>query len=126
MGKRKIAMQSYSDRISEVNLLLSRRQMLKLSGIALLTTRLQVPRLPSRVEANTTAGPRYPFPQHTLYTQGTIRPSHQSQAQLDNAVKLFYKLWRKRYLRRGCGRGRYYILAKSDGGVSDPRTITIS
>lgn len=119
-------MQLQSAWTSKVNLLLSRRQMLKLSGIALLTTQLPASRLPSRIEANTMAGPRFPFPQHTLYTQGTIRPSHQSQMQLDNAVKLFYKLWRKRYLKRGCGRGRYYILAQSDGGGGDPNTITIS
>lgn len=119
-------MQRHSDQVTRANLHLSRRQMLKLGSITLLTTALSAPRLQSSAEASIKAGPNYPFPRHALYTPGTIQPDHQSQSQLDNAVKQFYKLWRKRYLRSGCGRGRYFVFPEGDGGGRAPNSISIS
>lgn len=39
-----------------------------------------------------------PFPQHTEYAEGSILPSHLSQAQLDQAVRDAYDQWKNRYL----------------------------
>ncbi len=39
-----------------------------------------------------------PFPQHTAYTSGVIKPNCVSQEQLDNDVKRIYDEWKGRYL----------------------------
>jgi endoglucanase len=41
-----------------------------------------------------------PFPQHTTYLAGTIKPNHVNQAQLDQAVKDFYQIWKAKYLKQ--------------------------
>ncbi len=43
-------------------------------------------------------GPRRPFPQHVTYASGAIRPSHKTQAQLDERVRTLYREWKARYL----------------------------
>jgi endo-1,4-beta-D-glucanase Y len=53
--------------------------------------------------------PRFPFPQHVQYTKGAIKPSTQTQAQLDAAVKSFYDVWKSKYLKPGCTSGQYYV-----------------
>jgi endo-1,4-beta-D-glucanase Y len=40
-----------------------------------------------------------PFPFHTTYTAGIIKPGHVSQAQMDNAVRQHYAAWKRKYLR---------------------------
>lgn len=40
-----------------------------------------------------------PFPQHTVYTSGTIKPNHVSQTALDNAVKTKWDAWKGTYLK---------------------------
>lgn len=42
--------------------------------------------------------PARPFPQHTTYASGTIRPNHVSQEELDSDTRNFYDLWKSRYL----------------------------
>lgn len=44
-----------------------------------------------------------PFPQHTVYTSGTIRPNHVGQSQLDSDVLSYYQSWKSRYLRTVSG-----------------------
>ena len=44
------------------------------------------------------ARPRYPFPQRRSYSEGTIRPNHRRQAQLDGDVRGFYERWKHDYL----------------------------
>jgi endo-1,4-beta-D-glucanase Y len=44
------------------------------------------------------AGPRFAFPQHRSYADGTIRPSHRTQAQQDADVRRAYAHWKPRYL----------------------------
>ena len=39
-----------------------------------------------------------PFPQHTAYTHGVIKPDCVSQEQLDNDVRRIYDEWKERYL----------------------------
>src|SRR5258708_11621753 len=50
-----------------------------------------------------------PFPQHVQYTNGSIRPNHISQAQLDQLTLNFYNQWKKRYIKTGCHPGEYYV-----------------
>lgn len=53
--------------------------------------------------------PAMPFPQHTVYTKGAVRPSQYSQNQLDQQVITFYKQWKSAYLKPGCNTGEYYV-----------------
>lgn len=55
-----------------------------------------------------------PFPQHTAYTSGTIKPNHVSQAALDNAVKTKWDAWKGTYL-KPAGTGKYYVKYNSNG-----------
>ena len=48
--------------------------------------------------ATSTQGVSHPYPNHTLYTQGTIKPTHRSQTQLDNDVIHYYEQWKKDFL----------------------------
>jgi endo-1,4-beta-D-glucanase Y len=84
----------------------------------------QAPKAPSSTN-RALALPRRPFPQHTLYTAGTIKPNHLGQDELDAATAAFYEQWKGQYLRSGCGDGRYYVQPTGGGGM-DPNTISIS
>ncbi|ETT42399.1 MULTISPECIES: glycosyl hydrolase family 8 [unclassified Paenibacillus] len=55
-----------------------------------------------------------PFPQHTVYTSGTIKPNHVSQTALDNAVKTKWDAWKGTYL-KPAGTGKYYVKYNSNG-----------
>lgn len=63
--------------------------------------------------------PAFPFPQHVHYAAGSIRPSHRSQAQLDQDVRDAYARWKTAYLRAagtdGSGNPRYRVLCNTDG-----------
>jgi len=50
-----------------------------------------------------------PFPQHVLYSKGTIKPNHVSQQQMDDGVQTFYNSWKSRYVKNGPIVGQYYI-----------------
>lgn len=54
-----------------------------------------------------------PFPQHTVYAAGTIKPTLESQAQLDQAVLDFYRLWKAKYL-RPAGKGQLYVFCNAE------------
>ena len=56
-----------------------------------------------------------PFPQHYLYTAGTIRPSHLPQQQLDKQVSDFYDQWKARYVKTGCNKNQHYIWFEKPG-----------
>ncbi|MEC0201394.1 glycosyl hydrolase family 8 [Paenibacillus lautus] len=45
-------------------------------------------------------GPYKPFPQHTAYTAGSIKPNHLQQAQLDATVARLYDEWKQKYLKK--------------------------
>jgi endo-1,4-beta-D-glucanase Y len=61
--------------------------------------------------------PLRPFGSHPVsYAAGTIRPNHLSQSVLDQQVGAAYDAWKARYLRSGCGTGRYYVAAQIDNG----------
>jgi endoglucanase len=51
-----------------------------------------------------------PFPQHTAYTVGSIKPNNFTQTELDNQVKTFYDSWKLTYLKTHCtDNTQYYI-----------------
>ena len=65
------------------------------------------------------------------YTQGTIRPNHHSQEDLDRALVDFYREWKGRYVVQDCGEGRYLLKVNADGkamegGGAAPGSITVS
>lgn len=66
------------------------------------------------------AEPKRPFPQHTTYAAGSIKPSHRTQAELDKAVRDAYRLWKISYLKTGCGAGRSHV----DPGAGVPGGAT--
>lgn len=55
-----------------------------------------------------------PFPQHTTYTSGTIKPNHVTQSAMDNAVKSKWDAWKGAYL-KPAGTGKYYVKYNSAG-----------
>lgn len=58
-----------------------------------------------------------------------IKPSYK-QAVLDTQLTSFYRQWKARYLRQGCGYGRFYVDAAGDGnfveGGTADSTLSIS
>ena len=70
--------------------------------------------------------PTRPFPQHVVYTAGTILPSVATQGQRDAAVANFYDAWKARYLHAGCVAGQLYIFANREGGLENSDAITVS
>jgi endo-1,4-beta-D-glucanase Y len=52
----------------------------------------------SLLAAQLAAAPRRPFPQHTVYAAGTIRPNHRTQVRQDDDVRAYYEVWKKNYL----------------------------
>lgn len=117
-------MQSSSVQAQQNNALLSRRTFLKLGSATLLTAAIPMQGAPLPVVA--AAPPNYPFPHHTTYTPGAIRPNHKTRRQLDQAVKNFYRLWRQRYVRAGCKPGHYVVLPLGEGGGKANNSISVS
>lgn len=69
-----------------------------------------------------------PFGMHAFsYAVGTIKPNLVTQTGLDQTVTNFYDQWKAKYLRAGCGVGRYYIwTADSSGGGKASSSISVS
>lgn len=53
--------------------------------------------------------PTKPYPSHYPVTKGCIKPTNQTQTEMDNAVSSFYTAWKNIYLKPGCTKGEYYI-----------------
>ncbi|RED34980.1 MULTISPECIES: glycosyl hydrolase family 8 [Paenibacillus] len=62
------------------------------------------------------AAPNKPFPQHTTYTSGSIKPSHVTQTTMDDAVKSKWDSWKSAYL-KPAGTGKYYVKYDSSGAT---------
>ena len=58
---------------------------------------------------------RRPFPQHIVYGNNIHIPSHIGRQKMDDSVRSFYTAWKKRYLRKGCNPGEYYIWFEERG-----------
>ncbi len=65
-----------------------------------------------RKRASQPAEARLPFPQHQAYCEGSIKPNHVEQNQLDDAVTTYYKEWKQRFLLPDDEPGHYYVLCK--------------
>lgn len=67
----------------------------------------------SSLTATGASAQQHPFPQHILYTPGSILPSNRTQAQLDADVRAFYDYWKQTYLKTAGttsdGRTRYRV-----------------
>ncbi len=59
--------------------------------------------------------PVLPYPQHTHYFAGTIKPNQVSQQQMDKTVGAFYKRWKERYINTGCNNGQNYVWFETPG-----------
>ncbi|MDO3626516.1 glycosyl hydrolase family 8 [Mucilaginibacter sp. BT774] len=59
--------------------------------------------------------PNRPFPQHTTYTKGSIKPNHISQEHLDKLTLSFYEQWKDRYIRAGCHPREYFVWFERKG-----------
>jgi endoglucanase len=59
-------------------------------------------------------GGNRPFPQHTTYTAGTIKPDNVSQSSMDSSVQSKWTSWKSAYL-KPAGTGKYYVKYNSAG-----------
>lgn len=55
-----------------------------------------------------------PFPQHTTYTSGSIKPNNVSQSTMDDAVRTKWDSWKASFL-KPAGTGKYYVKYNSKG-----------
>ncbi|KKO55163.1 glycosyl hydrolase family 8 [Paenibacillus sp. DMB20] len=55
-----------------------------------------------------------PFPQHTTYTSGSIKPNNVSQSTMDDAVRTKWNSWKASFL-KPAGTGKYYVKYNSKG-----------
>ena len=71
-----------------------------------------------------------PFPQHTVYAKGSIKPNQYSQSQLDTSVENFYLKWKKHYLRFTSDNTQCYVYCNADGlwrgGNKSANSISLS
>jgi endoglucanase len=75
------------------------------------------------------SGPYKPFPNHSEYFTGVIKPNNRSQAQMDETVKQFYDEWKKSYLHKvpdhyikGGDSGQYYVYAQDKNDAAQLTT----
>jgi endo-1,4-beta-D-glucanase Y len=62
-----------------------------------------------------------PFGNHELdYASGSILPDHVSQADLDEAVRVAYDIWKNRYIDEACTSGQYLVAT----GMGEARTVS--
>jgi len=56
-----------------------------------------------------------PFPQHTSYSKGSIKPNHISQQVMDNALENFYTQWKKHYIKNIHNNTESYVWFEEPG-----------
>jgi len=71
-------------------------------------------------------GPFKAFPQHTAYKDGTIKPNHVTQAQMDATVKRLYDEWKTKYLKQNPYSPDQYYVWYADGDWFEENEITVS
>lgn len=68
-----------------------------------------------------------PFPHHTKYVTGSIKPSHLRPAELDKATADFYAVWKKKYVKNDCADpSQYYILNDEENVKANKPVICVS
>ncbi|MEP7126441.1 MAG: glycosyl hydrolase family 8 [Byssovorax sp.] len=61
--------------------------------------------------------PATPFGSHlAAYTPGSVLPDVVNQAKLDDLTGKKYDAWKAKFLKAGCGNGRYYVESKTEAG----------
>lgn len=80
------------------------------------------------VTPSTASAQGKPFPQHTAYVSGSIRPNHVSQSQLDTDVKTYYTAWRSRYLKSvsGASPAQKYVAYNLEGMAYPDNAVSCS
>lgn len=68
----------------------------------------------------------HPFPQHTRYAAGSIKPAHVTQAQLDDATFSFYRKWKSKYLAPSLTAGNFFVLVDEQEKGMGPKKISVS
>jgi endo-1,4-beta-D-glucanase Y len=58
---------------------------------------------------------RYPFPRHSTYYKGTIKPNHLKQGIIDDQVLEFYKKWKKQYIYQATHANQAYVFFEEEG-----------
>ncbi|XHR29000.1 MAG: glycosyl hydrolase family 8 [Chthoniobacteraceae bacterium] len=66
-----------------------------------------------------------PFPVHTVYARGTLKPSRR-QEDLDRAVLEAYREWKAAYLQSTAGGAQRYVACNTDGSFSPKATRSVS
>jgi hypothetical protein len=61
-----------------------------------------------------------PFGNHAQPYAGGLLPSHRTQSQRDATTKSYYTAWKAKYVKQGCGTGRYYVKTF----MSDSQTVS--
>ena len=83
--------------------------------------------LPFQAFTVSAAGELKPFPQHTTYYTGTIKPNNVTQTQLDNEVKRIYDEWKVRYLKQNPkATDQYYVFYNLEGEASPSTAVSSS
>ncbi|OAJ74573.1 beta-glucanase [Brevibacillus sp. SKDU10] len=68
-----------------------------------------------------------PFPQHTDYVSGSIKPNHVSQAELDNDVRRIYDEWKERYIKKHPkASNQYYVFYNLEKTVEPDNAVSSS
>jgi endoglucanase len=74
--------------------------------------------------------PSIPFPHHTKYVAGSIKPNRQDQYGMDTIVEGFYNRWKHHYISKVEGKPEYYVYCNADGnwhgGNKSPNSISLS
>ena len=76
---------------------------------------------PPAPTCGSTSAAAQPFGTHQIqYANGSILPSNHSQAELDQAVKDYYDVWKERFLREGgpCPDGQVYVATGMGGSLT--------
>jgi len=70
--------------------------------------------------------PARPFPQHTIYVAGSIKPASISQATLDQQTAAFYDTWKRKRLIAPDSPGQFYVAFDNRDSKAGPNVITVS
>jgi len=60
-----------------------------------------------------------PFPHHTTYTSGVIKPNNVSQSSMDSKVTSLWNSWKTTYLRTSGGQGTWVKFDNTNSTVSE-------
>ena len=70
--------------------------------------------------------PQHPFPRHTVYAKGTIKPNNVSQQRLDETTAAFYDSWKTNHIIAGYEPRQFYVLSSDAGGGAPKQTVCVS